>query len=95
MEQLRKLCVMENSYLEEKLEALVDGHLHVSSHCSAALKKSNVVPRCVCKKWDCPCPQWFLCQLTSKRTHQNTCSFFKFSVSETMSLSIRNFRQNM
>jgi len=63
MEQLRKLCVMENSYLEEKLEALVDGHLHVSSHCSAALKKSNVVPRCVCKKWDCPCPQWFLCQV--------------------------------
>lgn len=39
---------MENSYLEEKLEAVVDGL--VSSHCSAALKKSNVVPKRVHKK---------------------------------------------
>lgn len=39
MGELWKLWFMENSYLEEKLEALLDGHLHVSSHCSAALKK--------------------------------------------------------
>lgn len=39
MGELWKLWFMENSYLEEKLEALLDGHLHVSSHCSAAFKK--------------------------------------------------------
>lgn len=31
---------MENSYLEVKLQTVVDGHLHVSSHCS---KKNPVL----------------------------------------------------
>lgn len=71
MRELWKLCVMENSYLEEKLEAVVGGHLHVSCHCSAALK-SNVVPKCVRKKWDCRCLQWFLCALCPGQTSVKT-----------------------
>lgn len=42
--------IIENSYLEEKLGAVVDGPLSGDSHCSAALKKSNVVPKYVCQK---------------------------------------------
>lgn len=72
MGELWKLCVMENSYLEEKLEAVVDGHLHGSSHCSAALKKSNVVSKCLCKKLDHRCPQWFPCPLCPGQTSVKT-----------------------